>query len=92
MEQDKRIAFALDQLKGRLHSATGDKRCGCGPCRHWVGMAAKAAGVSPERLESHLPPPAKPGRHRCRPRPMTSRIGESGSGIDMMLRRLHQEE
>lgn len=92
MEQDKRIAFALAQLVGRLHTATGDKRCGCGPCRHWVAIAAKAAGVSRERLESHLLPPAKADRHRCRPRPMTSRIGESGSGIDMMLRRLHHGE
>lgn len=92
MEQDKRIAFAVDQLEGRLHTATGDKRCGCGPCRHWVGMASKAAGVSRQRLESHLLPPAKADRHRRRPRPITSRIGESGSGIDMMLRRLHQEK
>lgn len=73
MEQDKRIAFALDQLKGRLHTATGDKRCGCEQCRYWVAMAARAAGVSRQRLESHLPQAAKPERSQRIPRPMTAR-------------------
>lgn len=91
MEQDKRIAFALAQLVGRLHTATGDKRCGCAPCRYWVGMAARAAGVSRQRLEGHLPPPAKPDQRRRRVQPMTARIGESVWGIDLMLTRLHQD-
>lgn len=92
MEQDKRIAFALGQLKGRLHTATGDKRCGCGQCRYWVAMAARAAGVSRQRLEGHLPQAAKPERPRRKPRPMTARIGESGSGVALLLSRLHDQE
>lgn len=92
MEKDKRIAFALDQLKSRLHTASGDKRCGCGTCRYWVVLAARAAGLPLQRLESHLPPAAKPERTRGRRRPMTARIGESGSGVAFLLARLHQEE
>lgn len=92
MEKDKRIAFALGQLKGRLHTASGDKRCGCATCRYWVVLAARAAGVPLQRLESHLPPAAKPERPRRRRRPMTARIGESGSGVAFLLARLHQEE
>lgn len=92
MEQDKRIAFALDQLKGRLHTATRDKRCGCGQCRYWVALAARAAGVTRRRLESHLPQAAQPDRSRSKPRPMTARIGESGSGVALLLSRLHDQE
>ncbi|MGA5541364.1 hypothetical protein ACPCIR_05880 [Mycobacterium sp. NPDC051198] len=62
MGQHSRIEFAVAQLQGRLHTAAGDKRCGCGPCGYWVARAARSAGISRQTLEAHLAPAAKPRR------------------------------
>lgn len=101
MGQDKRIAFAIAQLQGKLHTAAGDKRCGCGPCGHWVARAARSAGISRQSLEAHLGPAAKPQTRRATRRPLTSRICDSstirprgsdevGTGIALLLNRLHE--
>jgi hypothetical protein len=103
--ESRRMQFALDQLKGRLHDSVGDKRCGCGPCAYWVARAARAAGVSRAELEARLPPPAKAERPRSRrSQPMRARICESGtirprgsdvdpqSGLAMLFTRLHDAE
>lgn len=102
-EQDKlRVAMAL--IKGRLHPAAGDKRCGCGPCAHQVAMAARRAGVSRQQLEAALAPAAKPDRPRQARRraPMQARIcdsstirprgheGDRAEGISAFLSRLHR--
>lgn len=100
--QDPKVRFARAILSGRLHSAHGDKRCGCGPCAHWVAMAARRVGIPRDRLETALPPAAKPEPPRRRkPRPMQARICESGSvrlrgqdvdpqaGLAVWLSRLH---
>ena len=74
MVQDPKLRFALALCVGRLHKAHGDKRCGCGPCAHWVAVAAKWAGVPRQRLEAALPAPAKPEpRRRRRPQSMRGR-------------------
>jgi len=80
MVEDGKIRFALALLEGRLHKAVGDKRCGCGPCAHWVAVAALHAGVPRESLEAALPPAAKPQRGRRRAsRAWTVRICDSGT-------------
>lgn len=102
MVQDPKVRFALAIVMGRLHEAHGDKRCGCGPCAHWVAVAARRAGIPRDRLEAALPPAAKPEPpRRRRPRPMQVRICESGSvrlrgqdvdpweGLAELLSRLH---
>jgi hypothetical protein len=98
------MRFALTQLKGRLHEAVGDKRCGCAPCAYWVAMAARSAGVDRRRLEAQLPPPAKPERRRRRPAAMRVRVCASGTfrtrgadadtqqGLAVLLSRLHVGE
>ncbi|WNG81157.1 hypothetical protein C6A86_023660 [Mycobacterium sp. ITM-2016-00316] len=103
MEQDKRIAFAVAQLKGRLHTAAGDKRCGCGQCGHWVAQAAHSAGISRLTLGANMPLAAKLQPHRRRTRrPMVSRICENSTirargsdepaaGIALLLSRLHDD-
>ena len=102
--ESRRMQFALDQLKGRLHDSVGDKRCGCGPCAYWVAQAARSAGISRAALEAKLPPPAKAERRRSRrPAPMRARICESGtirprgsdidpqSGLAILLTRLNDD-
>jgi hypothetical protein len=105
MVEDPKLRFALALCVGRLHKAQGDKRCGCGPCAHWIAVAAKWAGVPRKRLESALPAPAKPepGRRR-RPRSMRVQICESGAisvrgrnidqqeGLAVLFSRLHDSE
>ncbi|OBJ98307.1 hypothetical protein A5746_12995 [Mycolicibacterium conceptionense] len=102
MGHNNRITFAIAQLQGRLHTAVGDKRCGCGLCGYWVARAARSAGTSRQTLEAHLAPAAKPRRHRRASRPLTSRICDSstirargsedlGEGIALLLSRLHQD-
>lgn len=103
VEQDKlRVAMAL--IKGRLHTAVGDRRCACGQCAHQVAMAARRAGVSRQQLEAALAPVAKPDRLRQprRPAPMQARIcdsstirprgheGDRAEGISAFLSRLHR--
>ena len=105
MVQDPKVRFALALVAGRLHKANGDKRCGCGPCAHWVATAARRAGVSRDRLESALPPAAKPEPRRPRTRQrMQARICDSGSirlrgrdanpgeGMALLLSRLHHSD
>lgn len=69
MGENTRIQIAVALTEGRLHTAVGDKRCGCGPCAHQVVMAARRAGVTREQLEAALPPAARPEprprRRRC---------------------------
>jgi hypothetical protein len=102
MIHDPKLRFALAIVLGRLHTAHGDKRCGCGPCAHWVATAARRAGVPRARLEAALPPAAKPEPpQRRRPRAMQTRICESGTirprgqdtdpqaGLTALLSRLH---
>lgn len=75
---------------------------GCGPCAHWVAIAAHRAGIPREHLESALPPAAKPEPARRRkPQRLQARICDSGTvqlrgrdvdpqeGLALVLRRLH---
>ena len=102
VEQDKlQVAMAL--IKGRLHTAVGEKRCGCGQCAHQVAMAARRAGVSRQRLEAALAPVAKAERprHARRQAPLQARIcdastirprgheGDRAAGISAFMSRLH---
>ncbi|WP_006246338.1 hypothetical protein [Mycolicibacterium tusciae] len=100
--QDPKLRFALAIVAGRLHKANGDKRCGCGPCAHWVAVAAYRAGIPRGHLESALPPAAKPKpAHRHKPERLQVRICDSGTvklrgqdvdpqeGLALLLRRLH---
>ncbi len=102
MVQDPNVRFALAIVAGRLHTANGNKRCGCGPCAHWVAIAARRAGIPREHLESALPPAAKPEPARRRkPQRLQARICDSGTvqlrgrdvdpqeGLALLLRRLH---
>jgi hypothetical protein len=102
MEAERRLQFALALIEGRLHKAVGDKRCGCGPCAHWVAVAARRAGISRDRVEAALPPAAKPQPRRSRaPRRESARICESTTirvrgedvdpqqGLAILLARLH---
>jgi hypothetical protein len=80
MVEDRRLRIALALLEGRLHKASGAKRCGCGPCAHWVAVAARRAGISRGRLEAALPPVAKPEpRRRMASRQGRVRICESST-------------
>jgi Vault protein inter-alpha-trypsin domain len=104
MAQDGRLRFALTLVEGRLHKAVGDKRCGCGQCSHWIAFAAQRSGVTRERLEAALPPPAKPERRRSQPRRPGVRICDSATvrvrgrdvdpqeGLALLLERLHHPE
>lgn len=104
MVEDRKIRFALAIVQGRLHTAQDGKRCGCGPCAHWVATAARRAGVSRARLEEALPPAAKPEPRRRRPKPMRTRICDSGSvrlrgrdldpqtGLAVLLARFHSPD
>lgn len=101
-----RFAVAIVAARTAGHKARGDKRCGCGLCRHWVHMAAHWAGVSRKDLEAALPEPAKPRRRERRPTPrgMRAQICENGTirprggdlgeaaGLAVLLDRLHREE
>ncbi|MHA7666812.1 hypothetical protein [Mycolicibacterium sp. HS_4_1] len=103
VEQDKMQA-ALALVKGRLHTAAGSTRCGCGPCAHQVATAARRAGIPRQRLEAALAPVAKPDRLRQarRPEPMRTWIGDSSTirprghdgnrdeGLSALLSRLHR--
>ena len=104
MVEDGRLRFALTLIEGRLHKAMGDKRCGCGQCSHWIAVAARRSGVTLERLEAALPPPAKPERRRSRPPRPGVRICDSVTvrvrgrdvdpqeGLALLLKRLHHPE
>ncbi len=104
VEQD-RLRFAVALLKGRLHRAVGEKRCGCGQCAHWVSVAAQRAGVTRKELEAALPPAAKPQRTRSRAaRQWRVRICDSSTirvrgrdidsqeGLAVLLARLYHPE
>lgn len=67
MAQDPEVRFALAIVAGRLHTANGDRRCGCGPCAHWVAIAAHRAGIPREYLESALPPTPRRQARACPP-------------------------
>lgn len=82
MAEDDRLRFALTLIKDRLHKAVGDKRCGCGQCSHWIAVAARRSGVTRERLEAPLPPPAKPELRRSRP------ARRPAGGLALLLKRL----
>ena len=105
MVEEGRLRFALGLIEGRLHKAVGDKRCGCGPCAHWVAVAAQRAGVPREQLEAALPPAAKPQRMRSRPvRTWRVPICDSGTirvrghdvdaqeGLAILFARLHHRQ
>ncbi|MFT3899868.1 MAG: hypothetical protein QM728_06450 [Gordonia sp. (in: high G+C Gram-positive bacteria)] len=101
-----RFAVAIVEARTAAHKARGDKRCGCGLCRHWVRMAAHWAGVPRKELEAVLPEPAKPRRRERRPAPrgMRAQICENGTirhrggdvgeaaGLAALFDRLHQQE
>lgn len=102
MVTDQRLAYALAVVAGRLHTAVGEKRCGCGQCAYWVRLAALAAGISRVRLEEALPAPARPEPMRRRqPRELRVRISdhstvrvrgraaEPSEGLAALLARLH---
>lgn len=103
MGENTRIEKAIALTEGRLHTAVGDKRCGCGPCAHQVAMAARRAGVTQEQLQAALPPAARPepGARRRRPGGPLGPISESctvrmrGRGADpregvaLLAERLH---
>jgi hypothetical protein len=102
MTEEDRLKFALALIKGRLHKAVGEKRCGCGQCAHWVTVAAKHAGVRRAHLVAALPPAAKPQRASRRARqPWRVRICDSttirirgrdvdeGEGLAILISRLH---
>ena len=102
IEQDK-MQVALTLVQGRLHTAAGGTRCGCGPCAHQVAVAARRAGVPRQQLEAALAPVATPDRPRQprRPAPMRTRIcdsstirprghdGDRAAGLSALLSRLH---
>ena len=100
--EEGRLRFALTLIEGRLHKAVGDKRCGCGPCAHWVTVAAQRAGVRREDLVAALPPVARQRRQRrAAPRRWRVPICDSssirvrgrdvdeGEGLALLLARLH---
>lgn len=77
---DQQLRFALALVEGRLHTAVGDKRCGCGPCAHWVAVAARRPGIPRARPEEALLPSAKPEpSRRSRTRGMRVRLTEHAS-------------
>jgi len=100
---DNKVQQAKAFVEGRLHTAAGEKRCGCGPCAHWVAIAARRAGIRREQLEAALAPPARAERpQRRRPSPTGVRIcdsatirvrgrqAEHGEGLAALLDRLHR--
>ena len=102
MVEERRVRFAVNLLKGRLHRAVGGKRCGCGACAHWVAMAARRAGIPREQLEAALAPAAAAQKRPSRRlQPMRVKISESSTfrvrgrevtgheGLAMLLTRFH---
>jgi hypothetical protein len=102
MIEDRKLRLAMALVEGRLHKAVGGKRCGCGPCAHWVAVAARQAGVPREQLAAVLPPAARLEPRRSRsPRSMQARICDSATisvrggdvtaqeGMAILLTRLH---
>lgn len=80
MMKESKLKFAVAIVESRTHKAVGGKRCGCGPCAHWVALAARWAGVPRKRLVAELPLAAKPERRRPRPQhKLRARICDSGT-------------
>ena len=103
MTADNKVQQAKAFVEGRIHTAAGEKRCGCGPCAHWVAVAARRAGIPREQLEAALPPAARAERpQRRRPSRTGVRICDSatirvrggraeyGEGVAALLDRLHR--
>lgn len=56
MVKDRYLAAVVTHLTTELHESSAGHRCRCGGCRHRIAVAARRAGIRPERLVGALPP------------------------------------